>query len=208
MPMPTLIAKKYVMSATPRFFHEKQKSAAIAPTWNRPITIAVIQLTRPSWCSRPMRRSCFTFSATSAARRRAASISAGVIAGVVVAELTGRAASAVVSSINAGDIILGGPRCAASVFSSSASCAATCPKLAAFARCHCKTFVIGPPSPAGGVPLSCQTHLCLPSQRHRALLLSMEQCSLRTPRVHERKQPPTVSAQALVQPATMGPWLA
>ena len=50
---------------TARFFHEKKKSAAMAPTWKRPIAMVVIQLMRPCWCSRPMRRSCLIFCATS-----------------------------------------------------------------------------------------------------------------------------------------------
>ncbi|MGD0905394.1 MAG: hypothetical protein ABR924_21075 [Terracidiphilus sp.] len=49
MPMPTLMAKKYVMAKAARFFQEKQKSAAMAPTWKRTMTTVVIQLMRPCW---------------------------------------------------------------------------------------------------------------------------------------------------------------
>src|SRR4051812_25326673 len=59
--MPTLIAKKYMIAKAARFFHEKKKRAAMAPTWNAPMAMVVIQLMRPCWYSRPMRRSCLTF---------------------------------------------------------------------------------------------------------------------------------------------------
>ena len=36
MPMPTLMAKKYMMKKAARFFQEKKKSAAMAPTWKSP----------------------------------------------------------------------------------------------------------------------------------------------------------------------------
>src|SRR5580698_5899684 len=64
--MPMLIAKKYMMRKAARFFHEKKKRAAMAPTWKSPMAIVVIQLMRPCWCSRPMRRSCLIFWVTSA----------------------------------------------------------------------------------------------------------------------------------------------
>src|SRR5271170_8363718 len=64
--MPMLIAKKYMMKKTARFFHEKKKRAAMAPTWKSPMAMVVIQLMRPCWCSRPMRRSCLIFWVTSA----------------------------------------------------------------------------------------------------------------------------------------------
>src|SRR5438105_2962797 len=66
MPIPTLMAKKYMMTKAARFVQEKKKSAAIAPTWNRPMAMVVIQLMRPCWCSRPIRRSCLIFWVTSA----------------------------------------------------------------------------------------------------------------------------------------------
>ncbi len=82
MPMPTLMARKYMMQKAARFFQEKKKSAARAPTWKRPMAMVVIQLTWPCWCSRPMRRSCLTFCATLVARRRAASMLSGVAGAV------------------------------------------------------------------------------------------------------------------------------
>src|ERR1700721_2605536 len=66
MPMPTLIAKKYMTTKAARFFQEKKKRAAMAPTWKSPMAMVVIQLMRPCWCSRPMRRSCLIFWVTSA----------------------------------------------------------------------------------------------------------------------------------------------
>src|SRR5580704_4895350 len=76
--MPTLIAKKYMMANAARFFHEKKKSAAMAPTWKRPMKMVVIQLMRPSWCSRPMRRSCLIFCVTSATAGTAWGVGAGL----------------------------------------------------------------------------------------------------------------------------------
>ncbi len=49
MPMPTLMAKKYMTAKAARFFQEKQKRAATAPKWKRAMTMAVIQLMRPCW---------------------------------------------------------------------------------------------------------------------------------------------------------------
>ena len=37
MPMPTLMAKKYMTKKTARFAQEKKNRAAMAPTWNRPM---------------------------------------------------------------------------------------------------------------------------------------------------------------------------
>ena len=48
MPMPTLIAKKYITAATARFVHEKKNNATIAPMWKIVMAMAVIQLIRPS----------------------------------------------------------------------------------------------------------------------------------------------------------------
>src|ERR1700754_3091960 len=70
--MPMLIAEKYMTTATARFVEEKKKRAAMAPTWKSPIAMEVIQLMRPCWYSRPMRRSCLTFCLTSATAGRGA----------------------------------------------------------------------------------------------------------------------------------------
>src|ERR1041385_1758601 len=55
--MPTLMARKYSTANAARFFQEKQKSAAIAPTWNAPMKMDVIQLIFPPWAARPIKTS-------------------------------------------------------------------------------------------------------------------------------------------------------
>src|ERR1700722_7912230 len=53
MPMPMLMANIYNTAATNTAFQEKKKSAAMAPTWNAAIKMAVIQLNLPLCAARP-----------------------------------------------------------------------------------------------------------------------------------------------------------